>query len=246
MQHSENIDALLAMLHEVQRHVEPPNCTGFNAEQKYDYATEVDWWQTLHALLTEYKLVVVFSLADCSCLGPTPRGTQMITQVKLKMRIIHAPTDQWLEIETGGYGADPTDKGIYKAITGAKKYGYAMLLALPTLHDPERDSQGSAAKQSPSDPPAVRAINAIHNAQSLQELDRIMEHAQKVIRKASELDQISRAANVRICDIADAASSSGDTKTLQYLKARVEVTGWITEATRDILRKFLADGPSAS
>jgi len=48
-------------------------------------------------------------------------------------------------------GQDRGDKAIYQAMTGAKKYGYAMLFSLPTTDDPE---QPKAADERPVQSPA--------------------------------------------------------------------------------------------
>ena len=56
------------------------------------------------------------------------------------MRLSHAESGEWIEIDIIGEGYDRGDKAVYKAITGARKYGLACLFDLVTTDDPETDS----------------------------------------------------------------------------------------------------------
>jgi hypothetical protein len=81
--------------------------------------------------------------------------------VKVAVRILHE-SGEWVEASAWGEGQDRGDKAVYKAITGARKYGVASALGLATTDDPEDDGgeengAGSRNESKPATRPAPAA-----------------------------------------------------------------------------------------
>ena len=76
--------------------------------------------------------------------------------VSIFLRLVHK-SGQWIEVESIGEGQDRGDKSTYKALTGARKYGVAMLLGLITTDDPEA-TQDKSNKPIPAGTPAPKSV----------------------------------------------------------------------------------------
>lgn len=134
----------------VRLSVAPPVKVAVNPEYGYSYAREIDWYSTLKEALDKESLLVWFSITRVQDLGTTPSGRQRLVRVRAHMTVAHVPTGQTRTVVSWGEGADPGDKAVYKAITGAKKYGYAVLFGLPTTDDPEAFVSGEPTENGAS------------------------------------------------------------------------------------------------
>lgn len=113
----------------------------YNKAQDYWYATEVDILRALRPLLTKAGVFIQFSVVDCQVV---PRdGRSLLTQVQLDY-VVTDGTDT-ISGSCFGYGMDTGDKGVYKAITGAKKYALMLLFLIDTGDDPESDPAGDGS-----------------------------------------------------------------------------------------------------
>jgi len=137
--------------------------SGFNQYDKYAYATLLDYIEAARPVLSEHGMAVMFSIGESIRLPErtTSQGkTEHAVQIKTTARLIHS-SGEWVEIDVYGEGQDRSDKGVYKAITGARKYAIACVLGLATTDDPENDADGRNAPQAP--PPAQRPVAASTN-----------------------------------------------------------------------------------
>jgi hypothetical protein len=155
MKTSESIDKLMPALHEARKAITPAGKSGKNTFDGYDYANELDWHNAVQPALAANGLVLVFSTEAISNLperATKKGGTEHTVQVTGFARVFHT-SGQWIEVSGVGQGQDRGDKGCYKAMTGMKKYLYALMFALPTTDDPENASPGGGERAAAAKPP---------------------------------------------------------------------------------------------
>jgi hypothetical protein len=142
MNQSQSVDKLMPALLAARKAIAPAKKGGRNDFDKYAYATHEDWHAAVmphllgNGLLLSLSTVEVDNLPDRTT---KKGGTEYTVQVLCAARLWHE-SGQWIEVHGPGQGQDRADKGIYKALTGAAKYIYAQLFALPTTDDPEGDT----------------------------------------------------------------------------------------------------------
>lgn len=140
MRTSEKTDALWPALIAAKRTMTPVQKEKRNTHFNYTYANEQGWFEAVQPSLLEQGLLLIFSVVSAN-------RTQNLTTVTATARVVHAPSGQWLEVDAVGEGEDKADKAAYKAMTGAKKYLYALAFSLPTTddaEDPQHDKRRAA------------------------------------------------------------------------------------------------------
>ena len=158
MNQSDSVDKLVPALLAARKAITPAKKGGRNDYDKYAYATHEDWHAAVMPHLLENGLLLSLSTVAVENLPDRTTkkgGTEYVVQVVCAARLWHS-SGQWIEVQGPGQGQDRGDKGIYKAITGAAKYIYAQLFALPTTDDPEADTavgQTEGPKASQPDQP---------------------------------------------------------------------------------------------
>ena len=117
---------------------------GTNSFQRYDYATEADFIRAVQPLLVKHGLAMV--LVEQQILGviaqedANGKTGKFLTTLTSTYRIVNVDNpEDYLTVKAGGQGIDNGDKGVYKAITGAKKYAIANAFLIVTGDDPEKD-----------------------------------------------------------------------------------------------------------
>ncbi len=143
---SEQLDKFAAAFAAASAEIHPAGKSGSNQYDKYDYAKEEDWYNAVKPALVKHGLAIMFSCPVAS--EPTERktkngGIEYRVSVSGAARLLHT-SGQWMEWYGVGEGEDRGDKAAYKAITGMKKYLYALGFAIPTTDDPEVDSHEPA------------------------------------------------------------------------------------------------------
>jgi hypothetical protein len=100
----------------------------------------------IHGALVKHGVVMLPTVVEhIREVGTTViRGNEVpvyFTTVKVRLTFVNIddPKDT-TEIESFGYGIDPQDKGIGKAVSYACKYGMLKAFCLETGDDPERDT----------------------------------------------------------------------------------------------------------
>lgn len=152
MKTSEQIDKIMPAIVAARGEMRFVAKGGNNTFDKYNYARLDNYMRVVEDPLEKNKLFIVTSADSCSQLDPRTTksgGSEFVVRLTLTMRVVHE-SGQWMEISIIGDGQDRGDKGIYKANTGARKYGYAMLFGLTTSDDPEETS--------PEPPPPNRPV----------------------------------------------------------------------------------------
>lgn len=129
---------LLAMRKEI-KNIEK---TGRNDFQNYDYVTDYDVTVKFKQLLDKYDINLIASAAAPPTVIPAGKdGKSNLTTVIMQYKLVE-PTDpeDYFAMSAIGQGMDAGDKGIYKAMTGAKKYFFCQTFLVPTGDDPEKSA----------------------------------------------------------------------------------------------------------
>lgn len=153
MQTSDSIDKISPALIEAQKEFSPVGKGGENKFDKYSYAKLEDYIKAAAPVLEKHKLAIVTGSNSLTVIeGRLNKDgkPKSAVSVGITLRLIHE-SGQWIEVESVGEGEDRGDKSTYKALTGARKYGVAMLLGLVTTDDPEGGAGSRKKPQSAGD-----------------------------------------------------------------------------------------------
>ena len=118
---------------------------GTNDAQKYKFVQESDVVAKLKPALAEAGVIVVPTHRLISVVPfTTARGSQQFLTT-IESTFSFTDGAEFINVQTIGQGADTGDKGVYKAMTGAKKYALLQAFLLATGDDPEiaRDDERS-------------------------------------------------------------------------------------------------------
>jgi ERF superfamily len=147
MSETEDKRAILAKLHAIMKDCAYIQKDKSNDFHKYRYASEVAIKEKVHASMVEHSVVPQFNVVSVTE-REVPKmkdGKQVasdwITTVQIYYRFSDVETGQFVEGTFFGTGADPLDKGCFKAITGALKYAITSQFLIATGDDPENDRQ---------------------------------------------------------------------------------------------------------
>ena len=134
-------------LAEVMKRIPSIEKTGVNAYLGYKYVEEEGILKELRKVLPEVGLCAYNTDLEVTI------GNGEAT-VKNLLVIVDVDNGEKVEIRSTGYAQDKKgDKAVYKAKTGATKYGYLKGFCLPTGDDPERDEEVSPPIQPSPKPP---------------------------------------------------------------------------------------------
>ncbi len=227
-----------------------------NSEYGYKYATEKDWYNEVGRRLPDHNLVLTVAVSDVQDIGLTPSGKQRITRVKVVGTLHHTTSGTSISAVSYGDGADSGDKAIYKAITGAKKYLYAMLFCLPTTDDPEADPETDRLERTATAQPVrqtkmvrpsdivrrpepkspepqsnqeiiEKAMSAVKNASTLSRITRVIEYVLTLQDKGLTADQMYTIYEASYKRLKELAELSVSDGTAPMLKKQVEDCKWI-------------------
>jgi len=140
-----NIYAMLAQILGIIGAVEK---RGYNAFHKYRFVKEADLVEAVRPLLAEYGIFVMWTIIaherrtqvikdrDKNITGES----ESLTVVTGDYWFVHGESEQKTDPQhMMGYGDDPGDKGLYKALTGMEKYFLMKTFMVSTGDDPESD-----------------------------------------------------------------------------------------------------------
>jgi hypothetical protein len=129
VQTSEKTDQIFPAIISAQSKIRAVGKKGRNDHHKYNYARLEDYIAAINPVLAKYDLGIISS-------GDSRERSSNLSSVTIAIRVIHT-SGQWIEVKAFGEGSDNQDKAIYKATTGARKYGLATLFNMITTDDPE-------------------------------------------------------------------------------------------------------------
>ena len=134
-------------IHAVMTEVGTITKNGTNKFQNYEYATEADFVQAIRPLLIKHGIVIIPQNTILNGVGDLAKDNKLTSiSIQYKVVSIDDPED-YTQVTMMGQGADKGDKGVYKAITGTKKYMLANLFMIATGDDPEKKSPGYSNKK---------------------------------------------------------------------------------------------------
>lgn len=125
-----------------------------SSENKFDhykYANLEDYVKAVKPVLAKHGISIITQTDEVIELNDRPTksgGLEHAVRVQCTTRLLHT-SGEWLEVMVWGEGQDRADKAVYKAVTGARKYGLASALGLATSDDPEGDDGNGNAPKGP-------------------------------------------------------------------------------------------------
>ena len=132
-------------LHNIQKKVSYMAKGGLNSAQGYKFLSEAQITEQFKPLLEEAGVLFIYT-SKITSTSPTPSAKQTLTNVEVIYEFFDVMSGESIAGVASGQGTDPSDKGVYKAITGAIKYIFMKTFLIPTGDDPENDSKDAKTK----------------------------------------------------------------------------------------------------
>jgi hypothetical protein len=120
---------------------------GFNNFNGYSFATAEDIINAVRGPLAKHGVLVYASLKDRAYETIKTAQGKDAWREAITLRFVVTDGESEIAFDVPGEGQDFGDKAIFKAITGAEKYGLRLLLHLPFGDDPEADSMETKQHQ---------------------------------------------------------------------------------------------------
>ena len=131
---------------------------GKNLQQQYKYITEAQYKMYFEQALETVGLDYTFNLEQAT-FQQNITEKQHLTSITVIIHIIDPETGEAREYKTFGTGADMSDKGLYKAMTGALKYFIATNFLVAENTEPENDeTDKKPGSNRPASPEKRQAI----------------------------------------------------------------------------------------
>jgi hypothetical protein len=162
-----NLVALAKKVNNVKRKIRHMSKTGKNKQQNYEYIEESEVAAVIgDALLEEGLLITPTIDTDSLRIDVSPKGTQLVTTFIVRYELMDEDTGIcWpVTIDAVCQGADPGDKGAYKASTGGFKYAMLRWFQIGTGDDPEKEGkrqQRRAVIQTPKDKEGAKVAKKV-------------------------------------------------------------------------------------
>ena len=143
---------LLQKLASVVAEIDSVEKRGRNDFQKYNYVKAADVAWAVRKALSERNIFLVCDVIDVRNYEiPAKEGVMQAVDVKMQFSFFDGddPQAHPIVLHSYGTGTDKGDKAIYKAQTGALKYGLRHAFLIPDESDPEADTtvdKATAAK----------------------------------------------------------------------------------------------------
>lgn len=155
--------------------------SGHNDFHRYDYVTGADTAGMIGNRLAELNVMpanrnlVVGHYTVASAKGP-----KSITTLQLEYGFLDGESDEQLWYAAYGEGEDATDKGAYKAWTGAQKYWLIQAFMLAMGDDPEfekdkNDRREPDLRSGPHDGCGVKNVHSLSECLSQKSFDELKE-----------------------------------------------------------------------
>jgi hypothetical protein len=181
-------------LAEVALEVERIPKRGRNDFHNYDYATESDILAAVRKGLAERHVTLQPAVLEESTRSVGTKG-HMVTMLKMQMQWHDGESGESMYVPWMGWGVDASDKGGYKAITGAEKYFLLKTFLIPTGDDPEVSSDADKIETTPRTDGAV-AVTAIETKPTSRGGTRYLVHFSDGEKFATFDDELGNLAEV--------------------------------------------------
>ncbi len=143
-------NGLASKLSEVMAAVGYVPKNGTNARQGYKFAAASDVADAVRGELAARHVSLVPETVEHLLHDTRPTssgGTMFVDTLRVTWRATDGDSGETATWQSVGTGEDSSDKAVYKAMTGALKYGLLLAFQIPTGDDPEADQpqhQGAA------------------------------------------------------------------------------------------------------
>lgn len=134
---------LLAKLARIVATIDHVEKSGRNEFHRYNYVKAADVAWVVRKALSEQNIYLVSDVVEVRNYEiPAKEGTMQAVDVKMEFSLFDgdAPATPPIVLHAWGTGTDKGDKAIYKAQTGALKYGLRHAFLIPDESDPEADT----------------------------------------------------------------------------------------------------------
>jgi hypothetical protein len=152
--------SLYRKLAKVMSQVDRVPKTGHNAFHKYDYVTESDLVEKIRGFLAAENIIILPSVKSVDRAGD-------LTNAEIEFVFADGDSGETHTAVMWGCGQDKSDKGIYKAYTGAVKYMLMKTFLVSTGDDPEDEApKHKPAPPMPPQPPTKPQGHTITEGQA--------------------------------------------------------------------------------
>jgi ERF superfamily len=134
---------LLAKLAKIVAAIDHVEKSGRNEFHKYNYVRAADVAWVVRKALSEQNIYLVSDVVEVRNYEiPAKEGMMQAVDVKMEFSLFDgdSPETSPIVLHAWGTGTDKGDKAIYKAQTGALKYGLRHAFLIPDESDPEADT----------------------------------------------------------------------------------------------------------
>lgn len=134
---------LLAKLAKIVAAIDHVEKSGRNEFHKYNYVRAADVAWVVRKALSEQNIYLVSDVVEVRNYEiPAKEGMMQAVDVKMEFSLFDgdSPETSPVVLHAWGTGTDKGDKAIYKAQTGALKYGLRHAFLIPDESDPEADT----------------------------------------------------------------------------------------------------------
>lgn len=150
--------SLVRKLAEVMAAVDRIPKSGHNSFHNYDYAMEADITSAVRGELAKRQVMMIPSVTKTEFIeGKNAKGNvERIYTVHATFTFHDGESGETLPFAMVGQGSDPSDKGLFKSLTGLVKYAIMKAFLIPTGDDPEKEEAAPLprppAQQKPTAP----------------------------------------------------------------------------------------------
>lgn len=130
---------IIKKLFEIQKEISAIGKEGYNEHGNYNFISDQQLTPLIKELLEKHNVKFSPGSVDMIDARPNPKGNQLVYAVRITYSFIDIDSGEEYFGSITGTGGDVTDKGMYKAITGAIKYIFIKQFLIPTQDDPENE-----------------------------------------------------------------------------------------------------------
>lgn len=146
-----NIAAKMASIMQAISWLEKESEVQMGGRTAYAYTSEAQFIAEIRPLMVEYGVLVIpTEVKDVQVVSKGDKS--FVTTLVVRYMFVDSESGEYIVAEMAGQGADATDKGLYKALTGAYKYLFREAFLIGTGDDPEAtDDTGKSVSRPKAD-----------------------------------------------------------------------------------------------
>lgn len=154
--------SLVRKLAEVMAAVDRIPKSGHNNFHNYDYAMEADITSAVRGELAKRHVMLIPSVTKTEFIeGKNAKGNvERIYTVTARFTFHDGESGETIGFDMVGQGSDPSDKGLFKCLTGVVKYAIMKTFLIPTGDDPEKEEAKPVATPAKAAKPAAPKVES--------------------------------------------------------------------------------------